>query len=185
MFLAESDFNSLPYNIPTSEDRPNALSDTIEFYEEEALKKVLGSATYNQFITGVFVDPEASPLVMKDDEDIEQKWLDLRDGAEYTYREKTYRYDGVVNFLKPYVFQAVVTDDAQLLTGIGAVQVDTENGSVISPGRQIMKPYRKFAQAVGGCGIYKNTLWGFLSAKSLDYPDWTFEEPGSKNVLSI
>src|SRR5690554_4467881 len=113
MFLTESDFNKMPFNIPQSDDRPNALSDVIDFYEEEALKRVLGSALYSEFIAGVFVDPAASPLVAKEDADIEEKWLLLRDGGEYTYREKTYRYDGVKNFLKPYVFQAVVTDDAQ------------------------------------------------------------------------
>lgn len=185
MFLTESDFNKMPFNIPQSDDRPNALSDVIDFYEEEALKRVLGSALYSEFIAGVFVDPAASPLVAKEDADIEEKWLLLRDGGEYTYREKTYRYDGVKNFLKPYVFQAVVTDDAQTLTPIGAVQVDTENGSVVSPGQQIMRAYRIFSQAVGDCHLYKDTLWGFLSANKLEYPNWNFKSPGSRNVLSI
>jgi hypothetical protein len=185
MFVTDDDFNSFPYNIPQSEDAATVLSELISNAEPEILRKVLGSVTYNEFIVGVFVDPNAEELVMKEDVDIDQKWLDLRDGANYSYKGKNYRYDGIKNILKPYIVQEWISDNAENVTLIGVSQPQSENATVVSPGRLISKYYNKFSRLVGNCEQFCDTLWGFIKANEDNYPDWLFTDPQRKNTMGL
>jgi len=79
MFVDSTDFTDIPYKIPNQEET-RAFVDWIEAEETKILKEVLGLPLYNAFIEGL--DTSGS---------IEQKWLDLRDGAEYDYSDSTSR----------------------------------------------------------------------------------------------
>jgi hypothetical protein len=152
---------------------------------------LLGSVLYNEFITAIFVDINADPLVMKADVDIAQKWKDLRDGAAYTYGTKNYRYDGLEGLLTPYIHSEWLLDNHDNNSTMGAVVAVVENSEKGDPSRIIAKHWNEFSDLVGGpdscertCGEV-NTLWGFLFSKQADYADWLFIDPGFKNVYNI
>lgn len=186
MFVTVADFDSFPYTIPESSDAPTALIELIRNVEPEALRKILGSVTYNNFITACFVDPTIDEPVAKDDADIDQEWLDLRDGADYTYGGNEYRYDGIKDLLKPYIMQSWITENAENVSLLGVSQPDTENAKIVSPGRLISKFYNKFSRLVGNCERYCDTLWGFMKAnEESNYPDWLFTDPERKNTMGL
>lgn len=186
MFVAESDFDEIPYNLPVSEDAPNALSDLILFKEKEILRKLLGSATYNDFVNALFVNPNADPLVPIDESLIAQKWKDLRDGADYEIGNKTYRYDGVKNFLKPFICAEWFDQNAENATSLGTSEPVMENSISVSPAIRISEYWNEFADLVGSCADELDTLYGFMSFRyEEDFPDWTFEDPGLKNEFDL
>lgn len=184
MFVTPDDF-VFPYNLPDSSDAPTVLSDLIDYAEPEILRSLLGAATYQDFLDGVLVDPDAEEPEFKPNAEIDQKWLDLRDGAEYTYKEKVYQYTGLKLFLKPYLYQEWISRNAEDVTLFGVSQPDVENAKIVSPGRIISKEYNKFSRLVGNCEQYCDTFWGFMKANEETYPDWLFKNPSRKNSMGL
>jgi hypothetical protein len=189
MFTTDADFDAMPYNIPSdSVDAPEALASFINRTEQEILRKLLGSVLYNEFITAIFVDITADPLVAKDDADIDQKWLDLRDGAEYEIEgltDCTFRYDGIINFMVPYVYSEWLAANHDHLTAMGNSLASVENAQMISPAKRIVKAYNTFSRYIGNCHCPKDTFWGFLDAKKLVYLNWRFKDPGKLTEFNI
>lgn len=183
MFCTEDDFNAMPYNIPDSSDAPEALTDLIPRKETEALRKVLGAALYNDFINGLFVDGDPETPIAE--VDIEQKWKDLRDGADYTIGVEEYRYDGVKTFLIPYIFQGWLEDNYDNLSTLGNSVATVENAQMIAPGRRIVKAYNIYSNIVGNCHKLCDTLYGFLQQNKETYPNWNFSDPGLKNTFNF
>lgn len=191
MFTTDADYDAMPYNIPSDTvDAPEALNTFITRTEQEILRKLLGSVLYNEFITAIVIDIDADPLVMKDDADIEQKWLDLRDGADYiinedTDDEETFRYDGIKNFMIPYVFSEWLGANHDHLTAMGNSLASVENAQMISPAKRMVKAYSVFYGYVGNCTKNENTLWGFLDVNDDIYLNWKFKDPGKITEFNI
>jgi hypothetical protein len=183
MFCTEDDFHAMPYNIPASTDAPEALTDLIPRKEKDALTKVLGAALYNDFINGLFTNGNPATPIAEDD--ILQKWKDLRDGANYTIGTKEYRYDGVKNFLIPYIFQGWLEDNYDNLSTLGNSTASVENAQMIAPGRRIVKAYNSFSKLIGNCHQRCDTLYGFLNANKDTYSNWNFTDPGLKNTFNF
>lgn len=172
MFLTPSLFIG-PYNIPNKPDAPNSLQDFINFCEKDVLDKLLGSVLYREFVEALFVDPDANPLVPIPEVDIDQKWKDLRDGAEYTHSEKPYRWSGIETALVPYVFQQWESDHYKRLASTGRSRSRKENADVVDPSDNITQAYGDFVRYIGKVHNHFNTLWGFLKAnKEVDYVNW-------------
>ncbi len=112
-------------------------------------------------------------------------WLKLKNGADYEYGGLTHVWEGMTVLLKPFIFSEWVKDNHQPLTGIGTVSPNAENAIPVNPGRIIAKSWNDFAGKAGSNYDSIDTLYGFLVANIADYEDWTFCDPGFKNVFNL
>lgn len=180
MFLYPEDFDVIPYSIPNLDKVENTFMDYVDTEEEKVLREILGSKLYESFIQGIGVVDSNSG-----DAPIEDKWLKLRDGSTYENCGKQYKYKGMVSLLKPYIYAMWLRDSWDNHSGIGIVKADAENATVINPGRRIVRGYNDFSNQVGGRFNHANTLYGFLSVNSEDYPDWVFTYQGRMNIFNL
>lgn len=181
MILTEADFDLPPYNIPNLQKVRN----TFEYYrdrkEEEVLRFLLWDDIYDAFKAGV---------VGIEEDDIEQRWKDLRDGVSYTYLGRSYRYAGLKTLLIPYFYAEWVEDHWKPFSGIGVITPKGENATVKYPLRNIISAWNEFCflagSHVGHSHFYNGhhfhqrhsnrygTLYGYLSASS-QYDDLLYE----------
>lgn len=101
-------------------------------YEKDYLLKALGYPLYKAFTEGLEEDP------------IAQKWLDLRDGVDYTVNDRLYRWDGFVNDEKVspianYVFCEYLTVNAVQSMGVGTAANDQQNATRWTPADKIQR----------------------------------------------
>lgn len=191
MFVEATDFDGYPYNLPNLDRIPNTFTDFVDYLEEEALVNLLGRSFYDLMIAGL---AEATP---------DQKWLDVRDGADYTYNGVGYAFGGLKKLLTPYVYAEFVREDFEKYSGVGALKPKAENADVISPRRMITKGWNKYVEMLGfsydeDCemlGHYydhhhtfsvsnNNTLYGLLESNEL-YPDYEYNNPGTINIFDL
>lgn len=173
MLVALSDFEDRPYRIQDQEENKD-LESFLASTEEDILRKLLGTALYNDFIAGIGV---GSP---------DQKWIDLRDGDVYTYGGVEYEYKGLVDLLVPCIFAYWVKETNDKYTNSGTVRNSPAmNSTAISPARRISEAYARFCSKVGNECEYCDTLYGFILANESDYPDWVFKEPEPMNQFDI
>lgn len=174
MFVSSEDFLDIPYVIPNQEET-RGLDSFIEAEETKILKKILGIELYNEFIQGL----ESSG-------DIEQKWIDLRDGATYEYGEVQYQYEGLKDLLKPYIYQLAVQLNYRKLTTSGVViNRGQQNTETQNPNYEVVTYWNEFVSKVGKWCEMKNTLYGFLYANEADYESLEFTEQHYKNQLDL
>lgn len=189
MFVTASDFNLKPYNIPNLDAVVNTFQAYANKKEKEALKSLLGLTLYEAFIDGLNEDYP------------EQRWLDLRDGAQYQYSLRTYEWVGMNEMLVPFVFSEWVRDDDSILTGVGTGKSKTENLTRLKPLRKISDAFNEYADKAGNRCEYRNTLYGFLHQEGLQgtfddtfddsfrdfiqYLSVNFKDPGHENTFGI
>lgn len=165
MFLDPSDFEDAPYIIPNQEES-RSLQDFIDKKEAEYLKKVLGLSLYNDFIAGL----ETSG-------DIEQIWLDLRDGADYTESDVLYNYCGVKELLKPAIYSDWITINYRKWSNGGMIVNDGQNNTTaVNPSDEIVTAWNDFVTKLGsGCWgwSYQNTFRGFMNINGESYENWS------------
>lgn len=138
------------------------------------------------------------------------KWLELKNGAEYEYASKTWTYKGVVDLLTPLVSSCWIRDNVDAFTGSAVVVPSNENSQIISPTLRITRAYNEYAKRAGvsrgssylrdlyvrglsshysACFSYEDTLYGFLTANLADYEvdglQWVFESPDLMNIANI
>lgn len=188
MFLLATDFDVIPYSIPNLTGN-NSFPDYVDAHEEEILKSILGKSLYDAFVAGL------------EEEYPEDRWIDLRDGGEYVYSDKTYEWVGMVKLLRPYIYAMWLRDTFDTHAGIGVVQGKAENAKVLNPGKRIARAYNVFSNLVGCDWRLKGTLYGFLiqtgESGTFDdtfdetfqsfkaYLDFNFKEPGLMNTFNI
>lgn len=173
MIVSLADFETRPYRIPDQEENRD-LESYLADKEEEVLRKLFGTALYNDFIAGIGA---GSPL---------QKWIDLRDGTTYTFGGVEYEYKGLVDLLVPCLFAFWVKENSDKYTNSGTVRNSpTMNSTSVSPARRISEAYSKFCDKVGSECEYCDTLYGFILANDSDYDDWVFTEPEPMNQFDI
>lgn len=140
MILTEEDFDIPPYNIPNL----NKVKNTFKVYrdrkEEEVLRFLLGDDLYDAFKLGIDGIEEV---------DIEQRWKDLRDGVNYSYVGKRYRYTGLKALLTPWFYASWVEDHWKPFSGIGVVTPKGENATVKYPLKNIMNAWNEFCFMAG------------------------------------
>jgi hypothetical protein len=125
------------------EDNLSALNSAIELYQEEVLKDVLGWRLYSLFIA---------------DPDSEQRFIDIRDGKEFTFDFDGYtitrKYDGLANaklesLIAYYVYFKYVGNRASHLGGVGANVPSTENANRIDPNYKTVNAWDRFVDLAG------------------------------------
>jgi hypothetical protein len=184
MILTEADFDIPPYNIPNIQKVRNTFESYRDLKEEEVLRFLLGDDIYDAFKAGVNG---------VDEDDIAQRWKDLRDGASYTYLGRSYRYTGLKKLLIPYFYSEWVNDHWKPFSGIGVVTPKGENATVKYPLQNIMNSWNEFCFLAGSSiaivgrshfhhghhfyhrrSNYYGTLYGYLMASS-QYDDLLYE----------
>ena len=93
----------------------------IDEHEPIILRKILGYALYIEFVTALADTPA-------------QKWLDLRDGVEYTdFNDNLQKYDGIKTIITEYVFNEIVSDKQDYTTDSGVKLGITDNTEKANP----------------------------------------------------
>lgn len=168
-FVATTDFELPPYAIPNLENpetEDGSFGDIAGAYEAEELRDLLGPTLYDQFVAGLDVVSPAVPAA---------KWLALRDGGTYSYRNTTMTWMGMKKLLIPLVYFMYMRDIEVKKTQAGGSLAEAENSERVSISKQLCISYNEYAHRSGfeGCRSYFNSLYGFLAVnKDIDYPDW-------------
>lgn len=135
------------------------ITDFIETYEEEYLKKVLGYDLWLAFSTGIAGSPGG----------YDQRWIDLLEGKAFTYLSKNYNWDGFETMIKTpianYVYYKWTEDQASNNTLVGtAVQV-VDNNSRVNAVSKMVDAWNRMVDM-------NKTLWMFLKSDPDVYPEW-------------
>lgn len=150
------------------------LNNYLDIYDEEYRVKVLGQQLNDEYIAGLEVQPP---------EDIEQRWLDLRDGAEFQYGGITYKWKGFLRATKAspianYVMWHIVRDGNDLLTGIGVVKSESENSVAYSPMHRMVNIWNQMVDD-------NRMLALFIYANRSDYPNYKLFQCGFYPFYSV
>lgn len=153
-------------NIPGTGDANVAqrLGFFIEDYEDRLLRDILGYPLYK-----AFKDGNAAPSP-------DQKWLDLRDGKDYTdLVGRETRWDGLLvkrsgtNYRKSlianYVYVKWVKDNASQNSMLGVVAPGVENSTLVSPAGRMVAAWNEMVDQ-----IYQ--LCCFLDSNISTYTEW-------------
>jgi len=170
------------------------LNADIITYEKEILIDALGYQLYSDYITNIALESPA------------QKWLDLRDGAEFSFdfcgKTVTRKWIGLENSEKKsliayFTYAMSLRNKSQTLTGVGVVVGLAENSQVIDSSRKLVNAWNRFIEQYGEVpegfnGYYdshyihfddKPTIYNFLVANSADYDDWIYTRREDISVL--
>lgn len=165
------------------------LAADISFYEKEILTDLLGYELYTAYTAGIGV---GSP---------EQKWLDLRDGKEFSFdfcgRTVNTKWNGFENaekdsFIAYYVYANWVRKKMQTLTSIGVGATSSENSSAVSGERKMVGAWGRFLELYGKTPDWvtdyahepaehfddKPSAYNFLLANLDIYGNWSFTKRG-------
>jgi len=113
-------FSSAELKLPI--DNINDIQVYIDKHEPDILRQILGYSLYKAFITGLDV---ATP---------DQKWIDLRDGSEYTDSSGDLeKYDGISIIIADYVYYKIISNIQNNPTDSGVVSAELENAKITSP----------------------------------------------------
>lgn len=173
--LKVSHFDTRPYRVINAKESQDFHA-FIDAVEARVLKKLLGVEMYNELIAGLAVEPA---------EDIELKWLALRDGDTYLYNEKTYEYVGLVELLKPYVFSEWVRETHTKFTTVGVVRTEADHTKPVNPSARIVEAYNDYVAKVGSSLNVRGTLYGFLNHGDYTYETLHFTQPFALNKFGI
>lgn len=207
MFVTVQDFSIQPYLLPNLTDLGTGFTDYVDDMEESLLRDLLGSDLYDAFIAGLDAitlydatvetvignqygygndiwealteQTGTNPVEGADWTLIESgnRWLKLKNGADYTYNERVYQWKGMVALIKPYIYSNWVKDNFDNFTGIGLTIAKAENAMVISPATRIIQAWNASARIAGDAYCLKDTLYGYLYVASFDGTfDDTFDE---------
>ena len=99
-FVAAEDFGVLPYSIPNIDQADSGFEEFVVQEQEKILRRLLGNLLFEAFKAGLDEDQDPDDDQTPEDEssdNVEERWIDLRDGVNYTYQDKTYIILGELN----------------------------------------------------------------------------------------
>lgn len=156
----------------TDEKVEAELTNLISQYETEYLEKTLGYELAKNFKAGIAVDPGPP----------EQKWIDLRDGVEFTDRLgrlvkwKGFKFtegDKKCSPIANYVFYRYHRHKSSDFTAGGEAKTKTQNADPLSGARRQSEVYNQMVE-------WNRVLWELLYVKQDIYlvssglgPNWT------------
>jgi hypothetical protein len=172
-----ADFNDRPYQVPNQSESPE-FKDFIEAAETRILKSILGYTLWKEFSDAV-----------DNDDPLDQKWVDLRDGAEYEIGDKTYKYDGLKDLLKPAIYALWMPQGAYKWTNVGMQENlprKDNAGADLSKGLDLLEfQVQYWNEYAAKVKAYRNGLFGFMTINEDDYDNWEFTVPEYKNRFSL
>ena len=124
---------------------------TISEREPELLKELFGYGMYKDFIAGLTT--------------LTQRWVDLRDGKEYTVNGKLYEFVGIKKMIANYVWYYFMQAATTNTTGAGQVLPTTENGQVVGSLSKMVDSWNRMSN-------YVESMVHFLNNNEATYPEW-------------
>jgi len=109
----------------------------IDKHEPEILKKIFGYALYKDFIDGLAVLPTP-----------DQKWLDLRDGSEYTYDGELNKYEGIQNIIADWVYYWITRSEKTTATDSGIKRANVMNMENTDPKSRQVYSYNEMVDQI-------------------------------------
>ncbi len=143
----------------------------IDEHEPIILRKILGYALYKEFKAAL---DGGSPA---------QKWLDLRDGVEYTDNsDNLQKYDGIKTIITEYVFDAIIADVQTQVTDSGVKKGSTDNAGNYSP-----RYKQRFAQndMVDRISVMDEFITVTNNETADTYADYLPETIEKRNIFNI
>lgn len=157
MFVLPEDFDGPDYQIPNLNNEEGFLP-YVERMEKKFLIQILGRNLQEAFYAGLIAAAE-------------QRWQDLKEGVEYTYNGKTFKWEGMKQLFIPFIYQSWIGHTFNNLTGSGVVIPKIENGETISPASRMIAAYNEVSDYVGSeCDVY-DTLYGYLYTSETLFTD--------------
>ncbi len=236
MFVTASNFEVPPMNLPGLDHVPNSFTDFVTEQEEEHLSKLFGVRFWTAFKAGIAALPSAwavatayiigntvthankewtalqdstgvvpgtDPLTW---EDAENKWLALREGANYTTEDVEYVWAGMAKLVTQLIYSQwlrhVVADQVSV---VGVVKGKSENADAGSVNIRMCRAWNKYSDLAYGPKLLRgfasvaNTLFGYLSENASafdsdvapeydsfdDYLSDQFTSPGHMNIFDL
>lgn len=195
-FVTSTDFNTAPYSLPNLDKVINSFNKFVLQEQERVLRDLLGNKLFEAFAQAV---DTPGPLA--------QRWTDLKDGKAYTFATFDYRWKGMKELFKPYIYSAWLTEQVNTVTGVGVVEAKPENGELVNAGHRISKAWNQYADIAGNADVLNwcfpwedliaDTLYGYLYYSEDKYtadinPDQMpvyllkyWHMPGYKNTFGI
>ena len=184
--------------LPNLDEVANSFQESMDRYEEEILKSLLGYQLYKDFITGI---GEATP---------DQKWVDLLDGGvEFTFdfcgETITQEWNGLINsdkvsLISYYVYYKYRYENLSTTTSINDVMGIAENATKVNDTRKMVYAWNRGLSLYGEVpmfsGFYKYdatyeyytdkpSCFNFLNANRTDYNNWVFNPLLRQNEFGI
>lgn len=131
-------------------------------YEADCLDRLLGLGFAESFRAGLQMDP------------VEQRWLDLRDGKIFTWKNRErkwigFRNDAKISILANYVYYHYQRNLVTQSVGVGEVATKAENARRASPAHKVSRAWNEM-------GPWILQLQDFLQAHVTVYPEWKKNE---------
>lgn len=168
MILELTDFLKRPYLIPNQQESVD-LEEWIDATERNLLKDLLGYELYKEFNEAL---ESSQPL--------DQRFVDLRDGVEYTYNDVLRKYEGMLDLLRPAVYALWIEEGAYKFTNVGwVVNNAQEQSQTLEDTEQfVVKYWNEYAKKA-------KALYDYFTVTSDDYPELIFTHVKTKNRLGL
>ncbi|WP_159522857.1 hypothetical protein [Sunxiuqinia indica] len=189
MSLIDTTYFIRDINVPLSEkpELNSVFTDAVTEYENEVLLKLLGYQLWKEFTDAVTADAigEGNEGYVA----LAQKWIDLRDGAEFsfTWNGQTIntKWNGLINTEKKsliayYVYYNHRINHESEYTGIGEVSSKSENAQKVSPLNKMVRVHSQMLDLYGKIPAAAKRYYQFLN--SADYRHFN-AKPSAYNFL--
>ena len=109
--------------------------------------------------------------------EINNRWLVLKNGADYTYNSFPRKWVGMHKMLVPMIYSLYTAANVKQQTSLGIVVANSENSEVVSAGDNIVRGWNKYADFICGSerwGFYRGMfmgLHGYLYSVKADFDD--------------
>ena len=150
---------------------------SIEKYEPEILKSLLGYELYKLVIA-------ANPT--------EDRITKLIDGDEFEVYDQTYQWIGLKNdrkisLIAYYVYYYTRRENITESTYFAEVQSAHENANHASPAMKIQLAWQMLLKYYGSASDVDNyeSAYAYMQNRIDDYPEWKFTELGSVNAFDL
>lgn len=172
----------MPYDLPNLEEltvedndgiETGAFLDFVDEQEELSLRALMGDDLYEAFIEGISLDGELNGEFVDEwewSEDIEERWLNLINGALYDSNGIVNRWKGLYKLLKPYIYSQYLNASGDSMSGAGVVVAKPENSYQGDARVRICAAWNEYAK-LAGCEGERDSLYGFLYNSGSAYID--------------
>ena len=203
MSLKDTTYFVRDINVPLSSNSTlnSVFTNSVLRYENEILKNLLGYTLWKEFTDAIAV--VGNPA---------QKWVDLRDGADFSFDFNGHtintHWNGLVNSEKVsliayYVYYQHRVNHESEYTGIGEVVAKGENSKRVSPLDKLVLVHgnmldlygripakaRRYYSFLNNANYFhyddKPSAYNFLLANVDTYTNWVFKPIGGVNAFGI
>ena len=201
MSLIENTYFVGDIALPNLDEVSNSFQATMDRYEEEVLRSLLGHVLYTEYKIAVDAgEPYAT------------KWDDFINGAVFTFEfcgeTITQKWNGLINsdlisLISYYTYYQYRYENLSTTTSINDVQGISENATKVNDTRKMVNAWNKGLRLYGETPIFSTELpfnkynstyeyftdepsaYNFLNANRADYDDWIFSPLNRLNEFGL